>query len=105
MSNRSAHYNVKKRDLREKTTHYNIPEGLFEKLKIVADFDEQPLSRVLESAINFYLRGEKNEEIHKKIQASKKCYKAKKAIFSPKKENKQNRQTCQKTSNLPKLFD
>lgn len=105
MNNRSSHYNVKKRDLREHTPCYCIAEGLLKKLKIVADFDEQPPSRVLESAINFYFRGEKNEEIHKKIQASKKCYKAKKTLFVTSKENKKNCKTLQETQNLPKLFD
>lgn len=105
MTNRSSHYNVKKRELREHTPCLCISEYLLHKLRIVANFDEQPPSRVLESAINFYMRGEKNEEIYKKIQASKKCYKAKKTLFTSPNKNKKNRQTCQETKNLPKLFD
>lgn len=105
MTNRSSHYNVKKRDLREHTPCFCISECLFQKLRIVADFDEQPPSRILESAINFYFRGKKNEEIYKKIQASKKCYKTKKTLFASTNKNKKNHQTCQETKNLPKLFD
>lgn len=105
MSNRPSHYQTKKKILREHTPCFSLNKDFISKLKSLAEFDNQTPSRVFESALNFYLLGDRYEKTYKKIQVSKKCYKNKKKVFNSHTKNKKNKIYCQKGKNLTKLVD
>ncbi|PAF51979.1 hypothetical protein [Helicobacter sp. 13S00477-4] len=102
---RPTHYNVKKRNLLLKSPLYTIHKDILDKLSKLSIYESQSVSKIVHSAILFYLMKDKNEEIYQKIKLCKKYYKNRKKIQPSKSHHKKNKKTIQKPICITKLFD